>query len=317
MRKIISIFLFILFSSCYIFPAGMQINLKKGTSQVINADNVNKIEISNQDIAAATILSDKEIIVEAKKTGTCVINLYTPQGVENLVVNVKNSAKTEAMIEIDVQVLEITDSDTANYGVDWPTLINSAANMQEQNPPLLAFGKFTRGPIDVIVDFLVQKNYAKVLAKPKLLTANGKNAEFLSGGEVPIATTDTQGHTSVEWKKYGVSLGIEPLIGKNNNITAKLRAEVSDLDYANAVKIGISGGVMPALKTRKVETTITVEPENTIVIAGMIQNEQSKITSGVPIISGIPLLGELFKTTQTIDQKTELVIFVTPKISGG
>jgi len=317
MRKIFFTFLLFFVFAFLVFPAEMKIELEKGTSQVLNVDNATKIDISDQDVAAATILSDKEVIVEAKKTGTCVINFYTGHGVENLVVNVKTNVKTEPMIEIDVQVLEIVDSDTANYGVDWPTLINGAANVQEQNPPLLAFGTFTRGSIDVIIDFLVQKNYAKVLAKPKLLTSNGKSAEFLAGGEVPIATTDTQGHTSVDWKKYGVNLGIEPVIGKNNNVTAKIKAEVSDLDYANAVKIGISGGIMPAIKTRKVETTITVEPENTIVIAGMIQDEQSKVTSGVPVLSGIPLLGELFKNTQTIDQKSELVIFVTPKITGG
>jgi len=150
--------------------------------------------------------------------------------------------------------------------------------------------------------------------KPKLLASNGKKASFLSGGEVPIVTVSTTGQASVSWKKYGVSLEIDPKLTKQNRIEAQIRAEVSNLDYANAVSVGTS--VVPAVKTRWAETSINVEPDNTVVIAGLIENQEMKTISGVPVLSGIPLLGELFKSVTTSDRKTELVIFVTPKISG-
>ncbi|MCX8093215.1 MAG: type II and III secretion system protein, partial [Candidatus Goldbacteria bacterium] len=173
---------------------------------------------------------------------------------------------------------------------------------------------FKRGQINILIDFLVKKNYAKILAKPKLLTLNGKKAKFLAGGEVPVLTSSSLGQTNVTWKEYGVNLEMEPEITKTNNIRTRLRTEFSSLDYGNAVTIGTSK--MPAVRTRWAETTITVEPENTIIIAGLIQREELKISDGVPVFSLIPLLGELFKSTTTEEKITELVIFVTPVIVG-
>lgn len=289
-------------------------------------EKAKEIEIVNKTVATATILSDEEIILEAKKPGTSVINITTADGIQSLIVNVKKVNVSDSMIEIDVQILEITNANGADYGIDWPTLLSgplpiggipvSPLNAIEQNPPgfKILGADFARGKLNLFVDFLVKNNYAKILAKPKLLASNGKKASFLSGGEVPIVTVSTTGQASVSWKKYGVSLEIDPKLTKQNSIEAQIRAEVSNLDYGNAVSVGTS--VMPAVKTRWVETSINVEPDNTVVIAGLIENQEVKVINGVPILSGIPLLGELFKSTSTTDRKTELVIFVTPKISG-
>jgi pilus assembly protein CpaC len=313
-----------------VFAEGRTIDMKQGTSKIIKFEDAKKVEVIKGEVASGTIISDSEVMVDGKKEGTGVLNIYSKSGVETIVVNVKKASKSERMVELDVQVLEIASTDGADYGIDWPTLIgpNASAssdpsstgasplgplNVVEQSPPLLAFGKFQRGAINLFLDFMVKNNYAKMLAKPKLLTVSGKKAKFLSGGEIPIVNQDSQGRTSVDWKQYGVSLEIEPEIIKDDNIRADVKAEVSNLDYSNAVKIGI-GGVMPAVNTRWASTTISIAPEDTMVIAGMIENQDVKVTSGVPVLSGIPLLGELFKTTHMENRKTELVIFVTTKI---
>jgi pilus assembly protein CpaC len=230
------------------------------------------------------------------------------------------------MIEIDVQILEISRMDQFSCGIDWPALINGplptnglpllSLNAIEQAPPAFsALGTtFTRGKINILLDFLVTNNYARVLAKPKLLASNGKAASFLSGGEVPVVTVSTQGQASVQWKSYGVTLEIDPKTGKEGAIEAKIKAEVSNLDYTNAVNYG--QGQIPAIKTRRAETNINVAPDNTVVIAGLIEDQQDKTSSGVPVLSGIPFLGELFKTTNSSGKKSELVIFVTPRIAG-
>jgi pilus assembly protein CpaC len=303
-----------------------EVNIKEGTSKVLKADKVKDVEVLKKEIASAAVLSDDEIIIDAKKAGTTVVNINNGKTVESVVVNVKKQNITDAMIEVDVQILEILHNDDLNYGIDWPTLLQgpppdnglplSPLNALEVTPnSMKAFGgTFNRGQINLLVDFLVKNNYAKILAKPKLLTANGKKARFMSGGEVPLVTVNTQGQASVDWKKYGVTLDINPSLDKQNDISAEVRAEVSTLDYSNAVDLGKS--LMPAVKTRWVETNVTIEPDNTMIIAGLIENSEMKVTSGVPVLSGIPLLGELFKNTSTSNQKTELVIFVTPKISG-
>ena len=328
MKKPLFIFLFLFLFLFFQHVSGQsrEISIKEGVSKVIKVEKAKEIEIVNKTVATATILSDEEIILEAKKPGTSVINITTAAGVESLIVNVKKASVSDSMIEIDVQILEITNVNGAYYGIDWPTLLAgpvpagalplSALNAIEKNPPSFRVlgADFARGQLNLLVDFLVSNNYAKVLAKPKLLASNGKKASFLSGGEVPIVTVSTTGQASVSWKKYGVSLEIDPKLTKQNRIEAQIRAEVSNLDYANAVSVGTS--VVPAVKTRWAETSINVEPDNTVVIAGLIENQEVKIISGVPVLSGIPLLGELFKSTSASDRKTELVIFVTPKISG-
>lgn len=329
MKNIYFLFLFLclcLFQSGINAAGAREINIKEGTSRVIKAEKAREVEALNKEIVSATILSEDEIIVDGKKAGTTVININNGKTNESVVVNVKKQDKMDSMIEIDVQILEIVHNEALDYGIDWPTLIQgppptggvplTPLNILESDPKSLKIlgGTFTRGQINILVNFLLTNNYAKILAKPKLLTSNGKKAKFLSGGEVPLVTVNTQGQASVDWKKYGVSLEINPSIDKQNNIQAEMRTEVSTLDYSNAVNLGTT--VMPALKTRWVETNVTIEPDNTMVIAGLIENEDMKITSGVPVLSGIPLLGELFKSTTSSGKKTELVIFVTPKVSG-
>jgi pilus assembly protein CpaC len=326
MKKIVYFFIFI-FIVC-VLNADNEITLMEGSSKILEIKNVSSIEILKKEILNAIILSDEEILIDAKKAGTTGIRIINSEGVKGYIVNVKKRSKAEAMIEIDVQILEVINLDNTSLGINWPAIIKagdipesgiiplSPLNLVEKNPPSYNFygSNFNRGQINVLIDFLVKKNYAKVLAKPKLLTLNGKKARFLSGGEVPVLTSSSLGQTNVTWKEYGVNLEMEPEITKTNNIRAKIRTEFSNLDYGNAVTLG--SGQMPAVRTRWAETTITVEPDNTIIIAGLIQREELKITEGVPVVSLIPLLGEIFKSTRIEEKRTELVIFVTPLIIG-
>jgi pilus assembly protein CpaC len=312
----------------FIFPVFISaspenISIREGGSKVLRFEKALGVESVNSSIAAATILSEDEIIVEGKSPGTTVINISGEGKKQALLVTVVRASRPDSMIEIDVQILEISNIAGSNCGIDWPALINGplpanglpllSLNAVEQDPPSFsALGTtFSRGKINILLDFLVTGNYARILAKPKLLTSRGKSASFLSGGEVPVVTVNTQGQASVQWKSYGVNLEIDPKTGKDGAIEARIKAEVSNLDYSNAVNYG--QGAIPAIKTRRAETNINVEPDNTVVIAGLIENQENKTTSGVPVLSGIPFLGELFKTTNSAERKSELVIFVTPR----
>jgi len=306
--------------------ADMQVRINKGSSRVVKVNNAQKVEALNESIASAILISEKEIIIEGKNTGTGIIKVKTVMGYETIVVKVRKLKISDKMVEIDVQILEIVNSEDLNVGIDWSILAAgglpesglpiSTLNLIEANPMnYRVFGAdFTKGQMNVLINFLITNNYGKLLAKPKLITSNGKKAQFLAGGEVPVVLVSSLGQSTVEWKEYGVGLEVKPVITKDNNITASMKAEVSNLDYGNAVNIG--GNIMPAMRTRWAETTVTIEPESTIVIAGLIQNEEIKVTEGVPVLSWIPLIGELFKSTNNIKKKTELVIFVTPRIIG-
>jgi pilus assembly protein CpaC len=227
----------------------------------------------------------------------------------------------EEMIQVDVQVVELNKSRMIKAGIDWQRLLEGApgagipagAEVIEQTPaPLGRFGAFQRGSIDAFLRMLQANNYGKLLAKPKLLAASGSQASFLVGGELPVVSQDTQGHTSVNWKEYGVKLTVKPE-RRNDRIRTHVRAEASTVDAGTAVTLP-NGTYMPGMKTRWAETDVELAPRSTVTMAGLIQSQDVKVSTGLPLLSDIPLLGWLFRHTRTEMQETELVIFVTPDL---
>ena len=226
------------------------------------------------------------------------------------------------MIKVDVQVLEVNRGKLTRVGVDWVRLLEggpgalapvSPANVVEGTPPSLeTFGTFERGKVDAFVRLIQEKDYGRLLAEPKLLTADGAEASFLAGGEVPVVNQDSQGRTSVTWKEYGVRLKIKPE-RRGTMVRTSVRAELSTLDNVNAVTLP-NGTYMPAIKSRWAETEVELNDKATVVIAGLIQSGEVTVKKGVPLLSDIPLLGWLFRSTRTEKLETELVIFVTPSL---
>ena len=226
------------------------------------------------------------------------------------------------MIQVDVQVLEVNKSKLMRLGLDWARLLedslgglgtSSPVHLIEQTPvSLTRLGTFERGQVDAFVTMLQEKDYGKLLAKPKLLTLSGASASFLAGGQLPIVTQDTQGHTNVNWKEYGVKLTIKPE-RRVRSIRTYVRAEASTIDLVNAVQLP-NGTYMPALKTRWVETDVELASKATIIIAGLIQTQKGMVKEGLPFFSDLPLLGWIFRHTRTELVETELVIFVTPSL---
>jgi len=310
----------------YSANAPKRLHLFSGESKILEVDSPKKVVLGDKNIADVSLLSKTEVLVNAKAMGQTSLMVWSGDGeVLTWEIEVQAQALRKSMIQVDVQVLELGDSSDWDLGIDWGHLsagpdsvadgaAKSPRQFLESNPGVLAFGTFSRGPIDAIIDLMVEKNHARLLAKPKLLTVSGGSASFLSGGEVPVVNQDSQGRTNTEYKNYGVNLDVAPTADESGNVNATLRAEVSTLDSVNAVRIG--NGIIPALRTRWVKTTICVKKDGTIVIAGLIQEEEGKVTRGVPLLSDIPLLGELFKSTHIVNKRGELVIFVTPRVLG-
>jgi len=327
MKLLRAMVLLVLFCSAAESETAMTV--KKGSSKLIKTEQeIERLEVIKKGVISATIVSANEFIIEGNREGSAVVKAFLKGNQETYIIDVKNPGKGDKLVQFDVQVLEIINGDSSDLGIDWPGLLSppqlldengnkapsGALQAAESSPGLLAFGKFSRGPVYAALDLLVKKNKAKILAKPKLVTLNGKKANFLSGGEVPVARVNDKGMASVEWKEYGVALEVKPEVMQGGAIRAEMKASVSNLDYANAVSLGQGSGVMPALRTRSAQTTVTLNDEETIVIAGLIVNEENKVTEGVPVLSEIPLLGEIFKNTRIENRRSELVIFVTPSV---
>ena len=153
--------------------------------------------------------------------------------------------------------------------------------------------------------------HQRILSQPRLLCASGEKAEFTAGGEIPILAA-TQNQFAVEFKKFGIVLQVTPTAGRGGIISADVYAAVSDIDRGLSVRA--NGFDVPGLRLREVRTSVAVQDGETIVLSGLFSYDEAKEVSKVPLLGSIPILGELFKSRQFIDRKTQLAIYVTPRL---
>nr|WP_137681501.1 type II and III secretion system protein family protein [Aurantiacibacter suaedae] len=160
------------------------------------------------------------------------------------------------------------------------------------------------------LDLAETEGLVTTLAQPNLTALSGETAEFLAGGEFPILVPQALGTNSIEYKKYGVSLSYAPTVLANGRISMRVRPEVSELSAQGAVTLG--GNSIPALTTRRAETTIELGSGESFMIAGLLSNNAQSIIDKTPGVGDLPILGNLFRSNQFQRGETELVIVVTP-----
>jgi pilus assembly protein CpaC len=148
------------------------------------------------------------------------------------------------------------------------------------------------------------------LSQPNLTALSGETAQFLAGGEFPIPQSQGLGTTSIEYKNFGVSLAYTPTVLANGRISLRVRPEVSELSSQGAVTL--NGFEIPALTVRRAETTVELGSGQSFMIAGLMSNNSQNTLEKVPGAGDIPILGNLFKSTNYRRGETELVIVVTP-----
>jgi hypothetical protein len=162
-----------------------------------------------------------------------------------------------------------------------------------------------------IIQLLQQKDLLRVLAEPNLLAKSGEEASFLAGGELPIPLVTSQS-LSVEWKEFGIRLTFTPEVTETGAIKLTASPEVSSLDFANAITV--SGFTIPALRSRKTQTTVELHDGETLIIGGLLSQETTKVASKIPMASDIPVLGDLFKSERFKKGESELLVLVSPSL---
>jgi pilus assembly protein CpaC len=148
------------------------------------------------------------------------------------------------------------------------------------------------------------------LAEPNLTALSGETASFLAGGEFPIPVSQGNNAISIEYKQYGVGLAFTPVVLADGRISMRVRPEVSELSDAGSVVL--DNFKVPALTTRRAETTVELGSGQSFMIAGLLQNHNSNSITKAPFLGDIPILGALFRSTNFQRNETELVIVVTP-----
>ncbi|MGX7003647.1 type II and III secretion system protein family protein [Caballeronia sp. KNU42] len=162
------------------------------------------------------------------------------------------------------------------------------------------------------LSLLESNNLARVLAEPTLVALSGQSASFLAGGEIPVPVPQSLGTISIVYKPYGIGLTVTPTVLGANRIALKVAPEASQLDFQHALTInGIS---VPAITTRRADTTVELGDGESFVIGGLIDRETSSNVDKVPMLGDLPVIGAFFKTLQYTQNDRELVIIVTPHL---
>ena len=161
-------------------------------------------------------------------------------------------------------------------------------------------------PIDIALDYLETERKANILSEPNLVALHGSVAKFRVGGEIPYTYQNEQGVNVVEFKEFGVELNMAPLVNSNDSIRLNLNPIVRTIDYS----LAIAG--IPGFRTREMTTDVQLKNGETMVLGGLIQSEITSSVAKVPLLSEIPILGELFKSKKFQEDVTELLVFITP-----
>ena len=212
-------------------------------------------------------------------------------------ITVKQKFENQPLVETLVVMTEINRTEAYQMGIEWPT--NTAVNLV---PKL-------QGPESLLASIhaIESMGHGKVLAKPILTAKSGSEAQFLAGGEFPIRMIGR--HTKdVMWKQHGIMLKIKPTVGLNQQINLIISSEISLLDKSNAVD-GI-----PALKTNRVQSEINIENGQTLALSGLLREDFGTDHAGVFGLASLPILGPLFRSENFLKSKSELVVFIVPKI---
>ncbi|MFN5718357.1 MAG: type II and III secretion system protein family protein, partial [Bradyrhizobium sp.] len=245
-----------------------------------------------------------------------------------------------AQVRLNVTVAEVRRDVVKQLGVDLSAnmnygtaavVFNNANPFTANNGPLnsnlltgAALNKLGVPTVTATLRAMETAGVVKTLAEPNLTAISGESATFVSGGEFPIPTgvtcqtssTGTIGNCvqTVSFKKFGISLNFTPVVLSEGRISLKVMTEVSEVSMDNALTGGQGGTTIPSIKTRRADTTLEVPSGGSIAMAGLIQEQTKQAINGMPGVDQIPVLGQLFRSQDFVNNETELMVIVTPYV---
>ncbi len=229
-----------------------------------------------------------------------------------------------SQIRLEAQLIEISSDDAKDIGLKYAGTDSTGAISfstigqfyggesyeGNHNSWFWPWNHFSK--INASLNLLIQQGRAKVLSRPSVSTMSGAKARIFIGGQIPVPVSNGNGSESIEWKDYGIRLHIRPTTEEDGTITAEVHAGVSRLDESNTVVT--SSTTIPAVTAREAHSIVHLNNGATMVVGGLLNSEDIKTISKVPILSSIPILGEFFKHRETSTERRELLILITPII---
>lgn len=261
-------------------------------------------------IAKTMVSKDGAVIDAATVAGKSVVQ------VDVRVVEFSRSVLKQAGLNLFKQNNGFTFGSFAPSGLQSVTGGTSSTASISANIPIasafnLIVGSASRG-LFADLSILEANNLARVLAQPTLVALSGQSASFLAGGEIPVPVPQSLGTISIDWKPYGVGLTLTPTVLNPRRIALKVAPESSQLDFVHAITI--DGIQVPALTTRRADTTVELGDGESFMIGGLIDRETTSNLNKVPFLGDLPIIGAFFKNLSYQQNDKELVIIVTPHL---
>jgi pilus assembly protein CpaC len=287
--------------------------LRQSLHQVVPGSAISVEQVDSNVVLTGTV-ADAGQADKARVLATAVAGEFKGGQVVN-----RLSVATPNQVDLHVRIAEVDRKILKQLGVDWSRLGRTVSFNTVNNAGLtIPTNQISIGMLSNVmatVDALATEGFVTVLAEPNLTAVSGQTASFLAGGEFPYpaAQPGSVGNTAiitVQFQQFGVQLAFTPTIIDANHLSLRVRPEVSQLDFADAVTI--SGSLVPALTVDRAETTVELASGQSFALAGLLMHNTSQDISKVPGLGDIPILGALFRSNKFQNNESELVVIVTP-----
>lgn len=293
---------------------------------------ITKVSIADPDVADVVVVGTRELVINAKRNGETDAIFWLSNGTRQHYRVLVHAPSDRQQILLYIKIAEVRkdllrrtglSGVYRNKGTRAGTGIFNSDNAFDLSgrisiPSDAGFGTiltdFGTKNLLAFLDLEEQTGNAKTLAEPSIMAGNRDTATFLAGGELPIPVVQPNANGSsnvtIQYREFGVRLRFSGEILNDSLIKLYVRPEVSSLDYVNGVVI--SGFRVPAFRTRRVETTVDVRRDQSMIISGLFNNEQELTRRGIPFLKDLPIIGELFSSKSWQNNESELLVVVTP-----
>jgi Flp pilus assembly secretin CpaC len=296
---------------------------------------IQRVSVANPQVADVVIIAERELVVNALASGLTDLIIWQTDG-QKFHFRVAVHSPTDRMqVILQVRFAEVSKDFLREIGtsilytdpdnrVGTGTFATRPPTDTAGRPDIPDVGQFATllsieeaNYLSGMLEIAEQEGNFRILAEPNLIAANGEQATFLAGGEVPIPIAQPTAvgglqSIAIQYREFGVRLSFEPEILSEDLIKLKIEPEVSAIDFSNAIVT--AGFEIPAFRTRRASTTVDLREGQTLAIAGLLSSERQKLVTGVPFLKDIPLLGLLFSSQRWVNDETELLVLVQPLV---
>jgi len=302
-----------------------QIQATATTAQPAQEGSLSPESAPSPSLSAALAKNSPKATILADDSRNALLIRTTPVEFRNIKDAIRQLDTAPLQVLIEATIAEVTLDDDLKYGVEYflsqgnhsGTLSDVASGAVSSNFPGFSYLFSGSSKNKAVINALSSVTDVRVVSSPHLMVQDNRTARLQVGDQVPVATQSSISNTNptaptvnnIEFRDTGVVLEVTPRVNQSGAISLEIKQEVSDV-----IKTTTSGIDSPTIQQRLVSSHVFVQSGQAIILGGLIRDKQTDKESGLPVLSGIPVLGKLFGNTDNSHDRTELLILITPRI---